>query len=193
MNWVPPPPFPCEKWLPLLSVFLLPVRISRPHSLEGEGAGGPKSYDSTESLVLSLYATRSPTFLIHSLNILPTEHSLVWCRLSSRCCASAVAKLTTELFPSPADSFFNFKSSKNFGNNLLLMYWQHSRHFPRDYVRYQIKKKNVRLTVLFKSTGHRLVSNMNFLMLSSQLCSVYCKNNCFPVPFLPDRYNRNIK
>ncbi len=40
------------------------------------------------------------TFLIHSLNfILLTEHSLVWCRLSSRCCASAVAKLTIVSFP----------------------------------------------------------------------------------------------
>jgi hypothetical protein len=61
MIWVPPPPYPCEM-APPLSVFLLPVCIAHLHSLAGEGADGPKSYDSTETLVLyftqcSLYYT----------------------------------------------------------------------------------------------------------------------------------------
>jgi hypothetical protein len=72
MIWVPPPPFPCEM-ASLPSVFLLPVRIACLHSLAGEGAGGPKSYEqhSTETLVLymkdSLYAFNTPS-TVHLLH-----------------------------------------------------------------------------------------------------------------------------
>jgi hypothetical protein len=48
---VPPPEMPPP---PPLSVFLLPVCIALLHSLAGEGVGGPKSYDSTETLVLHI-------------------------------------------------------------------------------------------------------------------------------------------
>ncbi len=47
----PPTLFPVRNGSPL-SVFLHPVCIARHHLLAGEGVGGPKSYDSTESLVL---------------------------------------------------------------------------------------------------------------------------------------------
>jgi hypothetical protein len=50
MLWVP---FPVRNVSPL-SVFLLPVCLARLHSLVGEGAGGPKSYDSKEILVHSI-------------------------------------------------------------------------------------------------------------------------------------------
>ena len=56
-------PLSRAKWPPPLSVFLLPVCIARLHSLAGEGAGGPNSYDSTESLVL---------YILYSLYIAPS-------------------------------------------------------------------------------------------------------------------------
>jgi hypothetical protein len=48
-----PHPLSRAKWLPH-SVFLLPGNIARLHSFVGKGAGGPKSYDSTETLVHSI-------------------------------------------------------------------------------------------------------------------------------------------
>ena len=73
---VPPTTFPCEITPP--SVFLLPVCIARLHLLAGEGVGGPKSDDSTETLVLymqhSLCATlpsvAEDTIYIHCRNAL---------------------------------------------------------------------------------------------------------------------------
>jgi hypothetical protein len=50
MSWVPPPSVPCETVFP--SVFLFPLCIARLQSLAGERAGGPKIYDSKETLVL---------------------------------------------------------------------------------------------------------------------------------------------
>jgi hypothetical protein len=55
--WVPPPPFPCEMAPPPLYFYSLycicmSTCLACLHLLAGEGAGGPKSYDSTETLVL---------------------------------------------------------------------------------------------------------------------------------------------
>jgi hypothetical protein len=56
------PPFPCEMAPPTLFFYSLYVNcIACLHSQVGEGMGGPKSYDSTETLVLymqySLYGS----------------------------------------------------------------------------------------------------------------------------------------
>ncbi len=48
----PPNPFPVRNGSPPIYVFLLSLGIVRQLSLAGEGAGGPKSYDCTETLVL---------------------------------------------------------------------------------------------------------------------------------------------
>jgi hypothetical protein len=47
----PPPPFSSEM-APPLSVFLVPICMDQLHSLAGEGAGGLKSYDSRNTLIL---------------------------------------------------------------------------------------------------------------------------------------------
>jgi hypothetical protein len=53
MIWIPPPPLPLEI-TPHFFVFLVPVGtcMVRKHLVAREGAGVPKSYVSTETLIL---------------------------------------------------------------------------------------------------------------------------------------------